>query len=272
MPSSLARLIEKMYVKTFAKPSMQKINNKILHFALRGRGYNNFIDSRETGETNFFSILSKFNVRLCIDIGANKGNYSRSLLEIPGTKVIAFEPLPKAFKSLEDLQKKYSDRFECFNLGIADKDTFLTLHFGEEDSEFASFSSEVNSIDYVGKSNVNTIEVKVKTLDGFLEERMSEEIDLLKIDTEGFEYEVLVGAAKTIRNNPPKFVQLEFNYHQLFRNQSLLSLSKLLPGYKPHQLLPFDYGMALRDPTLPESNFYYFSNFIFVREDIAAKL
>ena len=266
------RFIERMYVKTFAKPSMQNINNIVLKFALRSRGYNNFADIRETGERKFFSVLSKFNPGLCIDIGANKGICSRALLEIPGTKVIAFEPLPKAFKSLEDIQKKHPDRFECFNLGIADRDTFLTLHFGEEDSEFASFSSEVNCIGYVGKSNVNTMDVKVKTLDGFLEERKSEVIDLLKIDTEGFEYEVLVGAAKTIRNTPPKFVQLEFNYHQLFRNQSFLSLSKLLPGYKSYQLLPFDYGMELRDPASPESNVYNFSNFIFVREDIVAKL
>jgi FkbM family methyltransferase len=251
---------------------MQRVNDKLLQLALHSRGYNNFGRGRQSGEVNFIRILSKFNPRYCIDIGANKGDYSRMLLRLPGTKVVAFEPLPVAFKSLEAVRKEFPDRFECFNLGVADKEATLTLHFGEDDSELASFSTEVNGVGYVGKTNVNTIEAKVVTLDTFLEERGSEEIDLLKIDTEGYENEVLLGALKTIRNNPPKFVQLEFNHHHLFRSHSLCSLSKLLPGHKPYQLLSFGNGLVARDPSSPESNIFHFSNFIFVREDIARQL
>jgi FkbM family methyltransferase len=272
MPSNSLRLIEKLYVKTFGRSSLQKVNDKLLHFALRSRGYNNFAGPWESGEANFIRILANFNPSLCVDVGANKGNYSRALLGLPGTKVIAFEPLPKAFKSLEAIRKEFPDRFRCFNLGIADKEAVLTLHFGEEDSELASFSSEVNQIGYVGRENVNVVKSRVITLDSFWENRETEEIDLLKIDTEGYENEVLTGARNTICYNPPKFIQLEFNYHQLFRSQSLYSLSKQLPGYKAYQLLPFGNGLAPRDPSASESNIYHYSNFIFVREDIARRL
>jgi FkbM family methyltransferase len=272
MPSRCLSLIEKLYVKTFGRPSLQKVNDKLLHFALRSRGYLNFADAWESGEANFIRLLVRFNPGLCIDVGANKGNYSRALLGLPETKVIAFEPLPKAFKSLEAIRKEFPDRFRCFNLGIADRDTVLTLHFGEEDSELASYSAEVNHIGFIGRKNVNVVESRVITLDSFLENRTTEEIDLLKIDTEGYENEVLAGARNTICYNPPKFIQIEFNYHQLFRSQSLYSLSKRLPGYKTYQLLPFGHGLAPRDPSAPETNIYYYSNFVFVREDIARKL
>lgn len=272
MAGSFSRFIERVYVKLFSKPSMQKFNDKLLQFALKGRGYNNYETNEETGETQFLKTLAKFNPGLCIDIGANNGRYSRSILEIPGTRVIAFEPLPQTFKKLGDIKAQYADRFEGHNMGVGDANTFLELNYSEEASEFASFSKEVNNIDYVGKSNVNTVKVAVTTLDSFLKDKNAGEITLLKIDTEGFEHEVLTGAAETLKNNPPKFVQIEFNYHQLFRKQSLYSLSQLLPGYEAYQLLPFNYGMARRNPKLPESNFYYFSNFIFVRADIVGKI
>jgi FkbM family methyltransferase len=272
MPYWIHNLIVNLYVKTLGSRSMQRANDKLLQLALHGRGYNNFGRGPQSGEANFIRILSTFKPRYCIDIGANTGNYSRMLLALPGTKVVAFEPLPEAFKSLEAMRNEFPGRFECFNLGVADKEGVLTLHFGEKDSELASFSSEVNNVGYVGQSNVNKIESQVVTLDGFLEKREAEEIDLLKIDTEGYESEVLMGAAKTLRDNPPKFVQLEFNHHHLFRLHSLYSLSKLLPAYKTYQVLSFGNGLALRDPSLPESNIYHFSNFIFVREDIARKL
>ena len=272
MPYWMHNLIVNLYVKTLGSRRMQRANDKLLQLALHSRGYNNLGRGRQSGEVNFIRILSKFNPRYCIDIGANKGDYSRMLLGLPGTKVVAFEPLPMAFKSLEAMRNEFPDRFECFNFGVADKEAVLTLHFGEGDSELASFSSEVNSVGYVGKNNVNKVEAQVVTLDGFLEEREAEEIDLLKIDTEGYENEVLMGAAKTLRNNPPKFVQVEFNHHHLFRSHSLYSLSKLLPTHRTYQLLSFGNGLVPRDPSLPESNIFHFSNFIFVREDIARKL
>ena len=89
------------------------------------------------------------------------------------------------------------------------------------------------------------------------------QVDLIKIDTEGFESEVLRGGGETIRRCRPKFVQLEFNWHQLFRNTSLNSFSELLPGYSVFQLLPD--AWIERDPIDPLSNIFHFSNFVFVR-------
>ncbi len=261
----------KIYIFIFARPSAQHFNDSILELALRGRGYNNHRGPKSTGEAIFIELLSKSNPSLCIDIGANIGDYSKLLLTKTNAKVIAFEPLPKAFETLSKLNQSFPGRFEAINLGVGSKKETLELHYGSEDSALASFSSEVKQIDYVGATNINVIKVPVITLDSYYEKNIEgkfDSLDLLKIDTEGFEYEVLLGAKKTISELKPKFIQIEYNWHQLFRNQSLKTLSELMLGYSAYQLLPYGSGLIKRDIKRPESNIYHYSNFVFIRNDI----
>jgi len=263
------RSFSKLYLFAFARPSAQKFNNLILQLALRGRGYNNCCDPESTGEAIFIRMLAQNNPKLCIDVGANKGAYSKVLLETTKADVFAFEPLPKAFEQLKALEVIYPERFVCMNVGVGDKSATLDLFYGTEDSELASFSKDVNQIEYVGSHNVNKMSVPVITLDSFLEElgKKHNSIDLLKIDTEGFEYEVLVGAQKTISTLKPRFIQIEYNWHQLFRTQSLRSLANLIPDYDAYQMLPFGSGLVARDLNRPESNIYHYSNFVFIRKN-----
>jgi FkbM family methyltransferase len=248
---------------------MQHINNIILKLAMHGRGYKNhgFIES---GEDIFLKILGQHNPKICIDIGANKGLYTKKLLELTNSSVISFEPLPKAFLDLIGLQKIYPNRLTCINKGVGDRNSELEIFFGEEDSEHASFSKEINEIDSIRDKNTNTLKVMITTLDTFIQESYPKlsGVDLIKIDTEGFEYEVLTGAKETIRRLEPKFVQIEYNWHQLFKFQSLYKLGLELPGYTAYQILPYGKGLAPIDIKSPESNIYEYSNFIFVRSDV----
>jgi FkbM family methyltransferase len=266
MMSIITNLIYRLYVFVFARPSMQHLNNKIFQLALHGAGYNNHRNKKDTGEEAFIKILSKFNPKVCIDVGANVGDFSRMLLEQTKADVIAFEPLPKAYEKLQEISKEYPERLIAINQGVGDNTKIKNLYFSNELSEHASFSKEINQVDYV--DNVNCIKVPITKLDDFIHKNNFdyEVIDFLKIDTEGYEYEVLMGAKNIILNLKPKFIQIEFNWHQLFKLQSLYSLGTLLNEYKVYQLLP--YGLSIRDTKKPESNVYHFSNFVFVRSDI----
>ncbi|NMW22227.1 MAG: FkbM family methyltransferase [Chlorobiaceae bacterium] len=259
-------IIKKLYIFTFARSSMQKYNKILFNLTLHGMGYNNFTTRKISGEENFIKLLSKYNPKICIDIGANVGNYSLFLLETTKTKVIAFEPLPNAFEKLSKIQKLYPNRLIAINKGVGNENKEMNIYFTEERTEHASFSAEVNLVSYV--NNVNQVKVEVTSLDHWLKNNRFDynEIDLLKIDTEGFEYEVLIGAKDTIKTIRPKFIQIEYNWHQLFKNQSLFSLGLLLEEYTAFQLLPN--GLCKRDLKNPESNIYSFSNFIFIRNDI----
>lgn len=263
--------ISTLYVFIFARPSGQKINDFILALALRGRGYNNCCDLKTTGEAYFLNLISKTNPKLCVDVGANKGSYSKFLLEGTTAHVISFEPLPRAYLSLKALAAAYPGRLTPENVGVGRENTKLELLYGAEDSELASFSEDVCRIDYVRASNINRMTVPVLTLDSYLDRFASwcDRIDLLKIDTEGFEYEVLLGAREVFAKLQPRFVQIEYNWHQLLRGHSLRLLASLMPGYKAYQILPHGSGLVFREIDRPETNICLYSNFVFVRDDAA---
>lgn len=271
MKETIIRGVRAAYRLAFGRPRMQRVNDGILRMALRARGYMNHENLRLSGERAFIRLLAAHEPRLCVDVGANKGGYTQELLHSTNANVVAFEPLPVAFASLLSLERAFPGRLKAINKGVGSSDGQLTLHFDAADSSHASFCEEVSAIDYLGRNSTNSVAVDIVSLDSFFANdtgTFGDEIDLLKIDTEGFEYEVLVGAGATLAKMRPKFVQVEFNWHQLFRGHSLLELSKLLPEYRTYQLLPHGTGLIRRNPCDPESNFYHFSNFVFVRPDV----
>jgi len=251
-----------LYARFFSKGVLSKINNRILNLSLRARGYNNFINFFESGE-NFFikKVLAASTPKLCIDIGANVGNYTLELLTYTSAKVIAFEPLPIIFEKLKSETKRFSDRVVLENKGVGKSIENLTIHYNPEVLSHASFSEDSKKVSYT--SNEQQAIVPVVTLDSYCKSNNLTEIDLIKIDTEGFEEEVFEGAISCFSIVKPKFIQFEFNWHQLFRNHSLNFFVEKLPEYDVFQLIPG--GWIKRDPKDPLTNIYYFSNFVFVR-------
>jgi FkbM family methyltransferase len=262
--------IARSYVRLTGFRLGRLINDALIHLALRGRGYNNCCDPRSTGELHFMRFLADQSPKLCVDVGANVGSYSRYILENSSAHVFAFEPLPQSFEALRLLGSEFPSRVSMFDVGLGDCDTDLELFFGSENSELASFSPEVNQIDYVGASNVNKVWVQMKKLDYFLEDmkQYSSDIDLLKIDTEGFEWEVLLGSAESIQQLQPRYVQIEFNLHQLLKGKTIYSFSSLLPGYRIFQMLPYKQGLVERSKIDALANVFLYSNFVFIRPDI----
>ena len=82
---------------------------------------------------------------------------------------------------------------------------------------------------------------------------------------------MLCGAQKTIKNHRPKFIQIEFNWHQLIKNQTLYNLSKILNDYEVFRLLPYGRKLLNVDPSRPENNIYHLSNYIFINKNISKK-
>lgn len=254
--------IENLYARLFSRRYLQRINNQLLNMCLRARGYNNYRNNRESGESFFIEcILAPKNPKICFDIGANIGNYSRELLEKTNAIVYAFEPLSSAYTILVTALSEYRERLVPFNKGVGAENNTLTIHYSPSELELASFSEEVKNISFV--TNEMKEDVGVVTLDSYCEENLITAIDFIKIDTEGFEYEVFLGALETFRKLQPKFIQIEFNWHQLFRNTTLNCFAEYLPNYDVYQLI-FE-GWRKRDPKDPLTNIYHYSNFVFVR-------
>ncbi|WP_428687917.1 FkbM family methyltransferase [Roseibium sp.] len=251
----------KFYRENGADPQYQNLTNALAKEILKNLGYNNYSNSAVSGEQFFIEkILAPTSPRLCIDIGANIGKYSIDLLEKTKSKVISFEPLPRTFQELSRNCEKYGSRSVLENFGVGSENKIQQLHFDPEALTHASLSEEVNNVSYV--NNKLTENVSVITLDHYCHQNQVTEIDFVKIDTEGYEAEVFSGASKTFSEIRPKFIQIEFNWHQLFRGTTLFYFSSLLADYDLYQLMPGRW--VQRDPKDPLANIYQYSNFVFV--------
>jgi len=261
-----------IYVFVFGRKSMQFFNDIVLSLSLNAKGFKNYGNLNLTGEKRFIKLIGK-EINFSIDIGANVGKYTKLLLTETNSEVIAFEPLPKAFEELKEIEKNFSSRLDVYNIGIGNKNSNLELNYSTEKSELASFIEDLDKLSFVDSKNNKKIIVEVMTLDSFFKKYeqtyKEKEIDLLKIDTEGFELEVLNGASETLINKKPKFIQIEFNWHQLFREQTIYKFSKILSNYEVFKILPFGNSLIKIDPKRPESNIFHLSNFVFIRKDIS---
>jgi FkbM family methyltransferase len=133
-----------------------------------------------------------------LDIGANAGYYSLVLSQAnPKIQICAIEPNPEVFKFLQyNLRlNNCSSRVTTYNLGLSSIDResilFIPKFTGSGGGSLRPLHSEE------GSHSQTTVEVK--QLDN-LDVRKA---DLIKMDTEGSEYNILLGGGKTLRDNLP---------------------------------------------------------------------
>jgi len=262
------KFISKLYVLIFSRKKLQFINDVFLSLTLDAKGFKNYGDFNRTGEKKFIRLI-KDEINLSLDIGANVGNYTKLILQETSSKVISFEPLPDAYRELEDLKKEFRERLEIFNIAISNENKKQELYFGNKKSEKASLMKNLEKLSFVKETNINKISVEVKKLDDLKDILNNEIIDFIKIDTEGYEFEVLDGAKNLLKEHQPKFIQIEFNWHQLLKGQTLYKLSSMIDFSDIFRILPNGNGLIQIDPSRPENNIYHLSNYIFIRKDIS---
>ena len=265
----MIRTIEKIIIKTFSSKFYNNLTDIFLHIALKLKGYKNFGTFNETGEEYLLNMLIKNKVKYCLDIGAHNGDYSKKLLETYNMRVIAFEPMKQSFKNLKNLKNYYSDKFQCFNIALSDKNGFQKIYFAKSNSQLASLSSNLKNINFLKKKKFKNQKIKVSTLDYFEKKNKNifpRKIDFLKIDTEGNDLKVLKGGLNFIKKYKPEFIQIEMNYHYLFDGENLYQFKKILNNYEVYKILPFNNGLLKVDENRPENNIFHLSNFVFIKK------
>ncbi|UUX49330.1 FkbM family methyltransferase [Nisaea acidiphila] len=239
---------------------------KMLRLALRAWGYDNLADDRMSGEASFRDmLLNRIGVEVAVDIGCNVGGYSRALLEGDSAlRVYAFDPSPALTPTLRALAEEFSGRLEIIAKGVGAETGRKSFFFSESSSFLGSFAKEIEEIHYV--ENDRVADVEIVTLDQYFSgENAPDRIDFIKIDTEGYEEQVLKGAEKTIEAYRPKAIQIEFNWHHMFVGSTMHSIAARLPDYRLYQLLP-DWIIE-RNPAHPFSNMFIYSNFVFLHPE-----
>ena len=219
------------------------------------------------GEIIFLSKLDSLKIKNCIDVGCNNGEFAKEILKNQNTNVIAFEPLPECQKNLEQINQIYNSRFIYFEYALSDKDGFDNINFGDKKSRLASLEKKINNIDYIGRVNKNTLKIELKKLNNFIDNDIFKNIDFIKIDTEGHEFKVLKGGLDFIKKNNVKLIQIEFNWHHLFTNNTIKQFSEILDNYVVTQMNLINGKLMVVDKNHYFSNIFQASNFIFVEKE-----
>ena len=264
------KIFSRLYVFIFGRKSLQFFNDIILSLSLHAKGYKNYGNFKATGEENFINTISE-EIKVCLDIGANIGNYSKLLLNKTNAKVYAFEPMEKSFEELKKIKEQYKDRFFIEKLALGNEDGVKQIYSANDKSEKASLEKNLEKLSFIDKNNLKKFDVSIKKIDSLNFFDTNIKVDFLKIDVEGHEYEVIQGAKKFIDFNSPKFIQIEINWHQLFKKVNLFEFSKLLNNYEIFKILPHGEKLIFIDPTRPENNILHLSNFVFIRNDISKR-
>jgi FkbM family methyltransferase len=218
------------------------MNQKDIDFFLfqvnqkRGIGYN--MDFPEENEFWFIknkllTIVKNDSAVNLFDVGANKGQYLDKLNScFDKSKIFSFEPNPYSFEILEK-RFKGENQIKLFQIGFADiigKLSFYTKT-DEPDTELASLSKEV-FFDLHNSKNLEEIKVDIKTIDSFCEINKIYHINFLKIDAEGYEFKILIGAKKMIEDGNISIIQFEFNEMNVISRVFLKDFYILLSDYK----------------------------------------
>ncbi|QWE10886.1 FkbM family methyltransferase [Polynucleobacter sp. es-EL-1] len=148
--------------------------------------YTNRLDK----ELKHISNLIK-DARVAIDVGANRGVYAFHLSKI-FNEVIVFEPQKWCIDIIKDAEIK---NIKLFNYGLSNTVGMTKIYTPLDPNKmpidaFASLRPIENSIENI---------IPINRLDYY----DFSNVDFIKIDVEGHEYEVLEGAIETLKRNKP---------------------------------------------------------------------
>jgi FkbM family methyltransferase len=193
--------------------------------------------------SNFLKINKLDNIDIFFDVGGHKGESINFFLkELNIKNIYSFEASPLNFvelkKRLLNLTKKFNEtniHIENISLGETEKKVILKQFIESSSSTFSDINEDSSYFKkkhrYINKKKKNTfyhnIDTTVIPLSQYLIYRKIDNIDFLKIDTEGYELNILKGLKKKIRN--VKIIFFEHHYDNMIKkNYNFADIHSLL--------------------------------------------
>ena len=179
------------------------------------------------------------NLKIILDVGAHEGESIELFLKnLKVDNIYSFEPSEETFKILLKNSKKLKKKFNktniiLENLAVGRANQNVDLNYLNETSSSTIRNINTNSDyfkkkeKYFGKLINKKIIVKQINFKEYLEKNKIEKIDLLKIDTEGYELEVLTGLGEFISN--VSIILFEHHYdNMIVKDYTFSDIHKLL--------------------------------------------
>jgi FkbM family methyltransferase len=149
-------------------------------------------------------------LRQVVDVGASDGGWTRECLRVfPDARYLLVEPREVHAAALSALTSSRSN-VRVWRGALGSRPGSLDLHVhGDQSSFLASDSFPTDTAE----------RVEVRTLDSFLGTDLLQPPDLIKADVQGYELEVLRGAAHSLET--AKLLLLEVSYRRMYRDLPL---------------------------------------------------
>ncbi|PKD21141.1 hypothetical protein APR41_12050 [Salegentibacter salinarum] len=148
------------------------------------------------------------------DVGANYGQTIDEITDVfKNHEIHSFEPGPDVFEYLKN-KKSHKKNINIWNYGIGSAKSHLLLN--------QNTNRNMSSFLEIGNDGWGAIEgqtsVPVTTIDDFCKEQEIERIDVLKIDTQGFELEVFKGSKQSMQENRIGLLYFEVTFIDMYQN------------------------------------------------------
>lgn len=166
--------------------------------------------------------FSQHNFDCVIDIGANVGGFRDEIRNIGYNGVIfSFEPISKLFHFLE-MGQKSDDRWRVYKFAVGDKNEEIEINISSNlhSSSILEILDEHTNAEPSSRY-IQREQVKQITLDGFKSNFSGFNKIFLKIDTQGYEWNVLQGAGYFLKD--VAVIQLEMSFVPLYKDQKLFN-------------------------------------------------
>lgn len=165
--------------------------------------------------------LSKYDFDCVLDVGANKGQFALfSRKTFPNCRIISFEPLISPGRIFTRLFER-DPKTRLVAAAIATNSGAITMHITEQDDSSSPLDLDESQQKIFGSRVVETREVPCGPLKQFLAKDELGSHTLLKIDTQGFEMEVLRAAEDVL--DKIEAIYCEVSFICLYKGQALAS-------------------------------------------------
>lgn len=213
----------------------------------------------ELKQINFDDLLKKKISKnpVIIDVGGNKGQSIEKYIKIFSNPTIhSFEPVKSEFNFMHE---KFKNNRKIFlnNFALGDKTCKQKFNITAitGNSSFNGISpgtkwlkARSKQTGTTSKTYIKTIQkVNIKKLDDYVEINNIDKIDLVKIDTQGYEDKVLKGSQKILKSNKVKIILTEIMFDNVYNKYfSFSDIEKFI--------IPHDFRMVGID--LPVNNLF----------------
>ncbi|MEI8349017.1 MAG: FkbM family methyltransferase [Candidatus Omnitrophota bacterium] len=199
------------------------------------------------------------------DVGANVGIFSvfLSRLAMEGGKVFAFEPVPETYWRLrENLALNRCLNVLSIQMAVSDREGVVAMNiFPKEYSDWNTMGKPVMSSPEGDIVPCESTAVTAVTLDDFCKKENIDHIDFLKVDVEGFEKNVFLGARQLLREKRIGYICFEISEEPLKgAGIAARDVFALLESYE-YLVYKFDHAHDVFQGPIHSSSEYYANYF-----------